>query len=74
MREHYTLFMRILLSLLLGFCLNGTHAQLSFGGRYNVDLNDLYDFKDQDVTPNWREVKWRSFDITVGYGLTLDFF
>lgn len=49
-------------------------GRLSFGGRYNVDLNDLYDFKDNSAPPNWREVKWRSFDFTVGYGLTLDFF
>ncbi|WP_173021354.1 porin family protein [Lewinella sp. W8] len=49
-------------------------GRLSFGGRYNVDLNDLYDFKDQSAPPDWREVKWRSFDFTVGYGFTLDFF
>jgi hypothetical protein len=49
-------------------------GRLSFGGRYNVDLNDLYDFKDQRTPPGWQEVKWRSFDFTVGYGLTLDFF
>ncbi len=48
-------------------------GRLSIGGRYNVDLNDLYDFKDQSAPPDWQEVKWRSFDFTVGYGLTLDF-
>jgi hypothetical protein len=48
-------------------------GRLSFGGRYNVDLNDLYDFKDQSAPPNWQEVRWRSFDFTVGYGLTLNF-
>ena len=49
-------------------------GRLSFGGRYNVDLNDLYDFKDQSAPPDWQEVKWRSFDFTLGYGLTPDFF
>jgi hypothetical protein len=49
-------------------------GRLSLGGRYNVDLNDLYDFKDQSAPPEWREVKWRSFDFSVGYGITLDFF
>jgi len=49
-------------------------GRLSFGGRYNVDLNDLYDFKDQSAPPDWQEVKWRSFDFTLGYGITLDFF
>ncbi|SEP97402.1 porin family protein [Neolewinella agarilytica] len=48
-------------------------GRLSIGGRYNVDLNDLYDFKDQSAPPNWQEVKWRSFDFTVGYGITLNF-
>jgi len=56
-----------------GFELKLGPGRLSIGGRYNVDLNDLYDFKDQSAPPNWQEVKWRSFDFTVGYGLTLDF-
>lgn len=48
-------------------------GRLSIGGRYNVDLNDLYDFKDQSAPPDWQEVRWRSFDFTVGYGVTLGF-
>jgi hypothetical protein len=46
---------------------------LSCNGRYNLDLNDLYQFEDNQAPPDWEEVKWRSFDFTVGYGFRLSF-
>lgn len=48
-------------------------GRVNIGGRYNLDLNDLYDFENREAPPNWEEVKWRSFDFTVGYGITLEF-
>lgn len=46
---------------------------LTFNGRYNLDLNDLYEFEDDQAPPDWEAVKWRSFDFTVGYGFRLGF-
>ena len=46
---------------------------LTFNGRYNLDLNNLYEFENDQAPPDWQEVKWRSFDFTVGYGFRLSF-
>lgn len=43
---------------------------LSLGGRYQLDLNDFYEFED-NAPPNWEGIKWRSLAITLGYGIPL---
>lgn len=43
---------------------------LSLGGRYQLDLNDFYEFE-TNAPPNWEGIKWRSLAITLGYGIPL---
>lgn len=46
---------------------------LTFNGRYNLDLTDLYEFDDSQAPPEWENTRWRSFDFTIGYGFRLGF-
>jgi hypothetical protein len=46
---------------------------LTFNGRYNLDLTDIYEFEDDQAPPEWENTRWRSFDFTVGYGFRLGF-
>lgn len=53
----------------------GIEAKVGIGrvfinGRYNLDLNDFYTFE-QDTPPDWEAIRWRSFDLTIGYGIRL---
>ncbi len=45
-------------------------GRLHLGGRYNIDLNDFYDFEGQ-APPDWEALRWRSLDVTLGYSITL---
>ena len=45
-------------------------GRLHLGGRYNIDLNDFYDFEGQ-TPPDWEALRWRSLDGTLGYSITL---